>query len=58
MRLVFLQQRQIATRLKTPVIAAVYAPDEFVPKNGENHAAAAALYFMYCNFGRVHQTCE
>ena len=22
----------------------------------ENHAAAVALYFMYCKFGRVHQT--
>ena len=22
----------------------------------ENHAAAVALYFMYYNFGRVHQT--
>ena len=22
----------------------------------ENHAAAVALYFMYFNFGRVHQT--
>jgi hypothetical protein len=25
-------------------------------KKLENHAAAVALYFMYCNFGRVHQT--
>jgi hypothetical protein len=25
-------------------------------KKVENHAAAIALYFMYCNFGRVHQT--
>jgi hypothetical protein len=25
-------------------------------KNVENHAAAVALYFMYYNFGRVHQT--
>lgn len=22
----------------------------------ENHAAAIALYLMYCNFGRIHQT--
>ena len=22
----------------------------------ENHAAMVALYFMYCNFARVHQT--
>ena len=25
-------------------------------KKVENHAAAVALYFMYHNFGRVHQT--
>jgi hypothetical protein len=25
-------------------------------KNLENHAAMVALYFMYYNFGRVHQT--
>ena len=25
-------------------------------KKIENHVAAVALYFMYCNFGRVHQT--
>jgi hypothetical protein len=25
-------------------------------KKVENHAAAIALYFMYCNFGRFHQT--
>jgi hypothetical protein len=25
-------------------------------KQVENHAAAVALYFMYYNFGRVHQT--
>jgi hypothetical protein len=25
-------------------------------KRIENHAAAVALYFMYYNFGRVHQT--
>lgn len=25
-------------------------------KKVENHAAAVALYFMYCNFARVHQT--
>jgi hypothetical protein len=25
-------------------------------KRVENHAAAVALYFMYYNFGRVHQT--
>jgi hypothetical protein len=25
-------------------------------KKIENHAAAVALYFMYYNFGRVHQT--
>ncbi len=25
-------------------------------KKLENHAAAVALYFMYYNFGRVHQT--
>jgi hypothetical protein len=24
-------------------------------KKLENHAAMVALYFMYCNFGRVHQ---
>ena len=27
-----------------------------VSKNLENHAAMVALYFMYYNFGRVHQT--
>jgi hypothetical protein len=25
-------------------------------KKVENHAAAVALYFMWYNFGRVHQT--
>lgn len=25
-------------------------------KKLENHAAAVALYFMYCNFARIHQT--
>ncbi len=25
-------------------------------KKVENHAAAVVFYFMYCNFGRVHQT--
>jgi hypothetical protein len=25
-------------------------------KEVENHAAAIALYFMYYNFGRIHQT--
>jgi hypothetical protein len=25
-------------------------------KKVENHAAAIALYFMYYNFGRIHQT--
>jgi hypothetical protein len=25
-------------------------------KKVEDHAAAVALYFMYYNFGRVHQT--
>ena len=32
------------TRLTTP------------SKKVENHAAAVALYFVYYNFGRVHQT--
>jgi hypothetical protein len=27
-------------------------------KKIENHAAAVALYFMYYNFGRVHQTVD
>jgi hypothetical protein len=27
-----------------------------ISKKVENHAAAVALYFMYYNFGRVHQT--
>jgi hypothetical protein len=26
------------------------------PEGQENHAAMVALYFMYYNFGRVHQT--
>jgi hypothetical protein len=34
---------------------AVYPPDERFKKL-ENHAAVVALYFMECNFGRVHQT--
>jgi len=25
-------------------------------KKVETHAAAVALYFMYCSFGRIHQT--
>ena len=25
-------------------------------RKAENRAAAVALYFMWCNFGRVHQT--
>lgn len=29
--------------------------DRRVTRTTENHAAAVALYFMYCNFGRVHQ---
>jgi hypothetical protein len=28
----------------------------FFSKKIENHAAMVALYFMYYNFGRVHQT--
>jgi hypothetical protein len=36
--------------------APVHALDECVLKKIENHAAAVALYFMYYNFGRVHQT--
>jgi hypothetical protein len=31
-------------------------PWERVSKKVENHAAAIALYFMYYNFGRIHQT--
>jgi hypothetical protein len=27
-------------------------------KKVENHAAAAALHFMYYNFGRVHKTLQ
>jgi hypothetical protein len=38
------------------VDAPVYPPDERVLKEVENHAAAIALYFMYYNFGRIHQT--
>jgi hypothetical protein len=34
----------------------VHAADKCVLKKIENHAAAVALYFMYYNFGRVHQT--
>ena len=36
--------------------APVHPPDERVLKKVENHEAAVALYFMYYNFGRVHQT--
>lgn len=31
-------------------------PTNAFSKKVENHAAAIALYFMYYNFGRVHQT--
>lgn len=31
-------------------------PDECFSRKQQNHAAAVALYFMYYNFGRVHQT--
>jgi hypothetical protein len=34
----------------------VHATDECVLKKVENHAAAVALYFMYYDFGRIHQT--
>ena len=30
--------------------------DECVLEKAENHAAMVALYFMFYNFGRVHQT--
>ncbi len=33
-----------------------HAPDECVFKEGREHTAAVALYFMWYNFGRVHQT--
>ncbi len=32
------------------------SPRNAFSKKVENHAAAIALYFMYYNFGRVHQT--
>jgi hypothetical protein len=38
------------------IYAAVHTPDERLSKKVANHAAAVAIYFMYCNFGRVHQT--
>ena len=31
-------------------------PNEGVSKEGENHTAAVALWFMYYNFCRAHQT--
>jgi hypothetical protein len=34
----------------------VYPADERVLKELENHAAMVALYFMFYNFARVHQT--
>ena len=34
----------------------VYPADERFLKRLENHAATVALYFMYYNFARVHQT--
>jgi len=38
------------------VPAPIYPPYERLLKKVENHAAAVALYFMYDNLGRVHQT--
>ena len=35
------------------LLAQGVAPDDIAL---ENHAATIALYFMYCNFARVHQT--
>jgi len=39
------------------VDAAIYQNDKrLLEETAENHAAMVALYFMYYNFGRVHQT--
>jgi hypothetical protein len=35
---------------------ALFSADERVQQKIENHVAALALYFMYYNFCRVHQT--
>jgi hypothetical protein len=37
------------------VPAPLHAPDEYVGKKVENHAAAVALSFMYYNFASGHQ---
>jgi hypothetical protein len=36
--------------------APVHTPDACVLEKLENHAAMGSLYFMYDNFGRMHQT--
>jgi hypothetical protein len=56
----------IVHNLRTKLDAAGHYSDEDVErvvtvtnafsKKVENHAAASALYFMYYNFGRIHQT--
>jgi Cd2+/Zn2+-exporting ATPase/Cu+-exporting ATPase len=38
------------------IIEAVERAERSFSKKLENHAATVALYFMYYNFGRVHQT--
>jgi hypothetical protein len=37
------------------VDATVYQADERLLENARNHAAMVALYFMFYNFGLVHQ---
>ena len=38
------------------VHASVHPATNAFSNKVENHAAAIALYFMYYNFGRIHQT--
>jgi len=38
------------------VDAPVHPPDQRLQQEGRDHAAAIALYVMFYNFGRIHQT--
>jgi len=38
------------------VDAPIYAPDQWILEKGRDHEHALALYFMYYNFCRIHQT--
>jgi hypothetical protein len=45
---------RILTRTASTVVCVVKQTHYLFSKKLENHAAAVALYFMHCNFGRVH----